>query len=179
LFGNAYVFYLIHTLRWPDAEVSILQGTWGSMLSFGVLLAGGVLVDRLGAGRLQRWALASLASFLLVFSCLSSMWVSKVVSFGGLAVINLADPLLSVAAMPLLMAYCRPKIEGSQFTTYMALVNLCTVTASYLNGWLLEITTAPVIGFGCGLLLLALVLAARRRPLVPAPAPEQLAITAA
>ncbi|RZK97932.1 MAG: MFS transporter [Hymenobacter sp.] len=178
LFANAYVFYLIHTLRWPDAEVSILQGTWGSVMSFGVLLAGGVLVDRLGAGRLQRWALVGLAGFLLVFNALSFLWVSKAVSFSGLAIVNLADPLLSVAAMPLLMAYCRPKIEGSQFTTYMALVNLCTVTASYLNGQLLEITTAPVIGFCCGLLLLALVVAASRlRMASPVPVAEPLPIT--
>lgn len=162
LFGNAYAFHLIHTLRWPDAEVSILQGTWGSLLSFAVLMGGGVLVDRLGAGQLQRWVLAGLAGFLLLFNCLSPLWVNKAVSYTGLALLNLADPLISVAAMPLLMAYCRPKIEGSQFTTYMALVNLCTVAASYLNGWLLEITTAPIVGLGCGGLLLGLVVALYR-----------------
>ena len=75
---------------------------------------------------------------------------------------NVADPLLSVAAMPLLMAFCRPKIEGSQFTTYMALVNLCGVASSYLNGWLLEVTTAPLIGLACGGLMLGLVVALRR-----------------
>jgi PAT family beta-lactamase induction signal transducer AmpG len=159
LFGNAYAFYLIHNLRWPDADVSILQGTWGSLLSFGVLMGGGILVDRLGAGRLQYWVLVFMSGFLLVFCSLATQWGHRSVGFAGLVMINLADPLLSISAMPLLMAYCRPKIEGSQFTTYMALVNLCTVTASYLNGWLLEFTTAPVIGFGAGLLLCGLLLA--------------------
>lgn len=161
LFGNAYTFHLIHSLHWPDADVSILQGTWGSLLSFAVLLSGGVLVDRLGPSRLQYWVLVGMAGFLLLLNSLSPFWVSKAISFTGLVVIGLADPLLSIAAMPLLMAYCRPRIEGSQFTTYMALVNLCTVAASYLNGWLLEITTAPIIGLGCGLLLTCLVLALR------------------
>jgi len=159
LFGNAYAFHLIHSLRWPDADVSILQGTWGSLLSFGVLMGGGILVDRLGAGRLQYWVLVFMAVFLLIFNSLAAQWAHRPVSFAGLVMVNLADPLLSISAMPLLMAYCRPKIEGSQFTTYMALVNLCTVTASYLNGWLLEITTAPVIGFGAGLLLTGLLVA--------------------
>ncbi|MGI4834321.1 MAG: MFS transporter [Janthinobacterium lividum] len=159
LFGNSYNFYLIHNLHWPDADVSILQGTWGSVLSFAVLMSGGVLADRLGAGRLQYWALVFMASFLLLFSSLATQWVHRPVGLAGLVMMNLADPLLSISAMPLLMAYCRPKIEGSQFTTYMALVNLCTVTASYLNGWLLEITTAPVIGFGAGLLLMGLLVA--------------------
>jgi PAT family beta-lactamase induction signal transducer AmpG len=162
LFSNAYSFHLIHSLRWPDAEVSILQGSWGSLVSFGVLLGGGVLVDRIGPGRLQYWVLVGLAGFLLLFSALAPFWVSKTVSFSGLVVMSLADPMLSVAAMPLLMAFCRPRIEGSQFTTYMALVNLCGVASSYLNGWLLDLTTAPVIGLCCGLLLLGLVVALHR-----------------
>ncbi|MGI4864452.1 MAG: MFS transporter [Janthinobacterium lividum] len=161
LFNSAYTFHLIHSLHWPDTDVSILQGTWGSLLSLVVLLSGGVLVDRLGPGRLQYWVLVGMAGFLLLLNALAAFWGVKALSFTGLVVIGLADPLLSVAAMPLLMAYCRPRIEGSQFTTYMALVNLCTIAASYLNGWLLELTTAPVIGLGCGLLLTGLVVALR------------------
>lgn len=176
LFGNAYTFHLIHNLKWPDTEVSVLQGTWGSLLSFAVLLGGGVLVDRLGAGQLQRWVLVSMAAFLLLFNILAPAWSNYSVGFAGLAMVNLADPLLSISAMPLLMAYCRPKIEGSQFTTYMALVNLCTVTASYLNGWLLELTTAPYIGLGCGALLAGLALALYfRNPNGKAAAQAQLA----
>ena len=178
LFNNAYSFHLIHTLHWQDAEVSMLQGSWGSLVSFAVLLGGGVLVDRIGPGRLQYWVMAGLAAFLLVFNGLSHFWVARPVSFTGLVVMYLADPLLSAAAMPLLMNFCRPRIEGSQFTTYMALVNLCTVTASYLNGWLLEITSAPVIGFACGLLVLGLVVALSR--MAPHPqAQAQLAGAAA
>jgi len=180
LFGNAYIFHLIHSLRWADTQVSVLQGTWGSLLSFAVLMGGGVLVDRLGASRLQWWVLVFMASFLLLFSCVATEWNVYAVGFAGLALVNLADPLLSVSAMPLLMAYCRPKIEGSQFTTYMALVNLCTVTASYLNGWLLEVTTAPRIGLGCGLLLTGLLLALYRLdPNNKAAAQTQLAASAA
>lgn len=178
LFNNAYSFHLIHTLHWHDAEVSILQGSWGSLASFAVLLGGGVLVDRIGPGKLQYWVMAGLAVFLLAFSSLAPFWPARSVSFTGLVVMYLADPLLSAAAMPLLMNFCRPRIEGSQFTTYMALVNLCTVTASYLNGWLLELTTAPVIGFSCGLLVTGLVIVLSRS--VPHPqAQAQLADAAA
>ncbi|MGI4739634.1 MAG: MFS transporter [Janthinobacterium lividum] len=175
LFSNAYSFHLIHALHWPDADVSIVQGSWGSVAAFVVLMGGGVLVDRLGAARLQYWVMVGLAGFLLLFSSLAPLWPSKLVSFSGLIIINLGDPLLSIAAMPLLMSFCRPRIEGSQFTTYMALVNLCTVTASYLNGWLLELTTAPVIGLGCGVLLLALVFDLRRQRAYPPSAAQVLA----
>lgn len=178
LFYYAYPFHLIHTLHWPDTDVSMLQGSWGSLASFVLLMGGGVLVDRIGPHRLQYWVMVGLAGFLLLFSCLAPFWVNKTISFSGLVLINLADPLLSIAAMPLLMAFCRPRIEGSQFTTYMALVNLCNVAASYLDGWLLEITTTPVIGLGSGLLVLGLVVALSR--MTPHPqAQVQLAATAA
>jgi PAT family beta-lactamase induction signal transducer AmpG len=175
LFNNAYTFHLIHSLHWADAEVSAQQGALGSSIAFVVLLGGGIIVDRLGAARLQYWVMVGLAGFLLAFSSFGAFWSLKSVGFTGLVVMNLADPLLSAAAMPLLMAFCRPRIEGSQFTTYMALVNLCTVTASYLNGWLLELTSAPIIGVGCGLLLLGLVVALRRSRPHPAVAPAALA----
>ena len=168
LFGNAFNFHLIHSLRWSDTDVSILQGSWGSLVAFAVLLGGGVLVDRIGPPRLQFGVMVGVGVFLLVFSSLAAFWASRPVAFGGLVVMNLADPLLSVAAMPLLMAFCRPRIEGSQFTTYMALVNLCGVTASYLNGWLLALTTAPIIGFSCGVAMLALVVVLRRTAPHPA-----------
>ena len=173
LFSNAFNFHLIHSLHWSDTDVSILQGSWGSLVAFVVLLGGGVLVDRIGPPRLQRWVMVGLGAFLLLFSSLAAFWVSRPVAFSGLVVLNLADPLLSIAAMPLLMAFCRPRIEGSQFTTYMALVNLCGVTASYLNGWLLTLTTAPAIGFACGTLVLALVVVLRR--MAPHPAVQVVA----
>ncbi|MGI4884694.1 MAG: MFS transporter [Janthinobacterium lividum] len=162
VFGYAYNYHLIHTLKWADADVSILQGSWGSAAAFALLLGGGVLVDRLGTAKLQYWVMAGYAFFLLVFGALAPFWHVRALGFAGLVLMNVADPLLSVAAMPALMAFCRPKIEGSQFTTYMALVNLCGVASSYLNGWLLEVTTAPIIGLACGGLMLGLVIAQRR-----------------
>ena len=161
LFSNAYTFQLIHALHWPDTDVSMMQGGWGSVVSLTVLLGGGVLVDKIGATRLQYAVMIVLAAFLLLFSSSAPLWSHRPVAFGGLVAISLADPLLSVAAMPLLMALCRPRIEGSQFTAYMALVNLCGVAASYLNGWLLAITTTPIIGLCSGMLVLGLVLVLR------------------
>jgi len=170
LFGNAFNFHLIHSLGWSDTFMSTLQGTWVTGLMLVVLLVGGPLVDKLGAARLQRWVLLGLAVFLLSFNFLTSFWKTPAVGLSGYVFICLADPLISLAAMPLLMSFCRPRIEGSQFTTYMALVNLCTVAASYLNGWLLLITSASVIGLVCGTLMLALAVAAYRQRLAARPA---------
>jgi len=175
VFGRAYSFHLIHTLHWPDKDVSILQGSWGSIATLALLVGGGMLSDRVGAVRLQRWVMLGLAVFLLVFSSLYTLWHLKGVSTAGLLLTNMADPCFSVAALPALMALCQAKVEGSQFTTYMALVNFCDVLSAKLNGWALSVTTAPVLGIACGLAILLMALLLRRQSrkqmasLVPAP----------
>lgn len=168
VFGWAYNYHLIHTLRWSDAAVSVLQGSWGSMATMLLITGGGVLADRIGAAVLQRRVLLALGSFLLLFCGLSYFWSYPTFATAGLLVWNMADPSISVAAMPLLMALCRPQIEGSQFTTYMALVNLSGVAGSFLAGWSLRVVSAPVLGMGCAVVLLLLLVLLRRQK-QPAP----------
>lgn len=157
MFRWAYSYHLIKVLHWPDADVSMLQGSWGTLATLTLVVAGGTLADRMGAARLQRWVLLGLGSFLLLFCALSFWWPNPAVATVGLLVWNLADPSLSVAALPLLMALCQPRIEGSQFTTYMALVNLSGVSGAYLTGWLLKVITVPVLGLLCSVVVLGLV----------------------
>ncbi|TGE10079.1 MFS transporter [Hymenobacter fodinae] len=156
VFGWAYSNHLIRELHWSDSTLSMLQGSWGSLTSLALIVVGGILADRVGPARLQRWVLGVLGCFLLVFCSLSFWWKQEAVATLGLLVWNLADPSLSVAALPLLMTLCRPQIEGSQFTTYMALVNLSGVCGSYITGWALHLVSAPALGLGCGVLVLGL-----------------------
>jgi PAT family beta-lactamase induction signal transducer AmpG len=162
LFGRAYSFHLIHSLHWPDSDVSILQGSWGSLATLTLLVGGGMLSDRVGAVRLQRWVMLGLGVFLLGLSSLYFLWHYKSVGTAGLLLTNMADPCFSVAALPALMALCQAKVEGSQFTTYMALVNFCDVLSAKINGWALSITTAPVLGLVCGVTVLLLVVVLRQ-----------------
>ncbi|QJX46077.1 MFS transporter [Hymenobacter taeanensis] len=174
VFGWAYSFHLIRELHWSDSKLSMLQGGWGSLSSLVLIGAGGMVADRIGPARLQRWVLGALGTFLLLFCSLSFWWHREALATLGLLVWNLADPSLSVAALPLLMTLCRPQIEGSQFTTYMALVNLSGVCGSYITGWVLQVASAPTLGLGCGLVVLGLCWLLGRRqqqvlPVVSAP----------
>ncbi len=109
---------------------------------------------KLAAGKLLIKVLLVLCLFLLAFNSFSFLWINKTFSITGLLFWNLADPLLSVAAFPLLMGLCRHDVEGSQFTAYMALINFCDVTGSFISGWGMGVISAPVLGFSCGLGLL-------------------------
>lgn len=159
IFIRSFSFHLIHNLHWDDNQLSVLQGTWGSIITVVVTLSGGILADRIGPGKMQLFVTIAICAFFLIFNSLGFLWVHRPLSTAGVLLYSLADPIFSVAAMPVLMALCLAKVEGSQFTTYMAIVNLCDVLGAYISGWGMSVTTAPVIGFICGtLILIALVL---------------------
>ncbi len=158
VFIRSYTFNLIEHLKWSDRTVSLIQGGWGSALTFFGIILAGIQSDKMGARRMQVYVMWAVCIFLLVLNALYGYWHNDYFSGGGLLLWNLADPLLSVTIFPILMALCITKVEGSQFTTYLALINLCDVIGSYVTGWSLKFLPAPLIGFICGLILLTLLI---------------------
>ncbi len=156
IFINSFTYYIIHDLHWPDKDVSVLQGSWGSLITFAVVILGGFISDRIGASRLQMIVIWSLGIFLLAICSSVHLWVNRGFTTTALILSNFADPLMSVAAFPILMALCKPQVEGSQFTAYMALINFTTILASYISGWALLKISTPWIGLACGAVILAL-----------------------
>jgi PAT family beta-lactamase induction signal transducer AmpG len=159
LFSRALPVHLIQELGWSDTSVSILRGTYGTVITLGIIFTGGVLADRFGARRLLLYVTLFVGVFLLGFNLLAPWWPHEGVAMGGQVLWYMIDPIFSVAAMPVLMAICRKGVEGSQFTTYMALVNLVDIAGAYVSGQAMTWVKAPVIGLaGGGLVLLAAVL---------------------
>jgi len=154
VFIRAFSFSLIREYRWSDQSLSVLQGGWGVLLMLVVVLIGGRLADRVGAFRLQQRVLLVTGLFLLLFCGLSAWWHNRSVATIGLISWSFADPLFSVCCFPILMGLCEKPVEGSQFTTYMAVINLCDVAGSYLTGWLMRVAHAGSIGLGCGMVII-------------------------
>jgi PAT family beta-lactamase induction signal transducer AmpG len=158
VFIRSYTFNLIHELKWSDRSVSLIQGGWGSTLTFFGIIFAGIQSDRIGAKRMQVRVMWVVCAFLLLLNFWCMLWQNTYVSGSALLLWNLADPLLSVTIFPILMALCLKKVEGSQFTTYLALINLCDVLGSYVTGWSLTILPAPMLGLFCGIILLMVLL---------------------
>ena len=158
VFLRTFSFHLINQLHWTDTSVSVLQGTWGTGIVLLVILGGGVLSDRMGPRRLQNIVMLGLGGFLIAFGLMASYWSRIPFATAGLVFSSLADPCFSLAAMPLLMGLCRKGVEGSQFTTYMELVNLCDVAGAYVSGHALAWVSAPVLVFSCGMIVTATLL---------------------
>ncbi len=151
---RSYTYHLINVLKWPDKQVSLLQGGWGSIITFMAIIIAGNISDKIGAKHLQVKVMWAVCLFLLVINITHRLWYHQYYSGLALMLWNLADPLLSVAIFPILMGLCLKKVEGSQFTTYLALINLCDVMGSYVTGWGLTRIPAPTLGLMCGLCML-------------------------
>ena len=164
--------HLIKVLGWSDTSVSILSGAWGTLIVIGVVLIGGWLADRVGARRLLIVVIFIHACYMLTANLVEPYWHKKPVATAVLILWNMMDPILSTASMPVLMALCRTHVEGktadidqktksllllllgSQFTTYMSLVNLCDLAGAFVSGQLQRHFRANVIGLGCAILII-------------------------
>ncbi|MEZ0483769.1 MFS transporter [Fibrella aquatica] len=147
IFIRAYNTHLIQKLGWSDTALSGLSGSYGGVVVVIVILTGGWLADRFGARRLLPYLMGLHVVYLLTINLLSPFWGNPTVAGAGAILWNLMDPSLSVAAIPILMSLCRPDVEGSQFTAYMALVNLSDVLGSFLSGHAQRFAEASTIGF--------------------------------
>lgn len=163
VFIRSYTYHLINVLKWPDKSVSLLQGGWGSIITFIAIILAGINSDKIGAKLMQVKVLWGVCFFLIILNGSSAIWRYDMYSGSALLLWNIADPLLSVTIFPILMGLCVKKVEGSQFTTYLALINLCDVLGSYVTGWSLGIFSAPVLGLACGIFILVIMLYLRNR----------------
>lgn len=158
VFIRALSVHLIQQLHWEDTALSVLTGTYGMLVAMLSVLVAGVLSDKIGTRRLLMLMMAVIGSYLITFNLLSSFWSNVAFARGGLIVWYTFDPMYSVAAMPALMALCREGVQGSQFTAYMALVNLSDIAGAYISGYALMWFPAPVVGLCCGLAVISAML---------------------
>ncbi len=118
-------------------------------------VVGFLVADRLGPRRLMIIMMILLGGFLVGFDLAGQCWDNAGVAAAGLIVWYVFDPGFSVACMPVLMGLCRKGVEGSQFTAYMALVNLAGAGGALVSGKAQESFLAPTIGLATGLVLVA------------------------
>ncbi len=150
LFQRVYFFSLIRDLGWNDASVSILSGTYGTVLAVALALVGGWLADQIGAYRMLMGVTVTMALLHISFAFMGSLWSNQDVATAGLIIRQTLEPVFSIAALPVLMGLCQRGIEGAQFAVYMALGNQADIAGIYLSGQLLPLFSAPAIGLLCG-----------------------------
>ena len=84
------------------------------LIVVGVALIGGWLADRIGARNLLVIVMIIHAIYMLVANLIEPYWEKRPVATTVLILWNMMDPILSTAAMPVLMALCRKHVEGNR-----------------------------------------------------------------
>ncbi|RYF45752.1 MAG: MFS transporter, partial [Cytophagaceae bacterium] len=161
LFQRVYGLYLIREAGWTDTAVSVLSGTYGTLVALVLALAGGWLSDRIGSRRLLGGMVLAMAALHIGFSLGHGGWADPTIATSGLVVRQTLEPLFSIAALPVLMGLCRPQVAGAQFAFYMALSNQADLAGIYLSGVLYSQCPSWIVGLGCGLAMLGAWLALR------------------
>jgi PAT family beta-lactamase induction signal transducer AmpG len=154
LFQRAFNIHLIQHLGWTDTDVSVLSGTYGTLLAVALALLGGWLADAVGAQRMLLGTTLGMAILHIGYSLAASSWADPTVATAGLVVRQSLEPIFSIAALPMLMSLCQRGIEGSQFAFYMAISNQADVIGIFLAGQLQPLVTTSMLGIGCGVIML-------------------------
>jgi PAT family beta-lactamase induction signal transducer AmpG len=128
----------VHKLHWGVDEYAAIGGFWALIVGGGCAAITGYLTDKLGRKRVAAAASVGLAIGWLVSALLRSYWTEHwfVYVIGLYAEACLA--IWSVALIALAMDLSWPRIAGSQFTAYKALLNVGTTQGSLFSTRALE-----------------------------------------
>ncbi|MBM4345432.1 MAG: MFS transporter [Deltaproteobacteria bacterium] len=143
---------VVQKLGWSDADWSRLSGGWGLAAGLAGAVGGGYIADALGHKRTIALAASLLALTWLGFAFGQPHWGDR--SF--IWAVSLAESFLggvfNVAVFALVMGLCWPRVAATQFTSYMALMNLSTVIGYRLAGPLDAALDYPEIWIVCACL---------------------------
>lgn len=146
------VFYL-EDLGWERTEYTDISGGWGVFMGLAGAMGGGFLADLFGAKRIIAVGTIGLGACYLGFGAMAPdafgsgwfSWESK----GAMTLFILAEGFLvslaSVGLFSMYMTVSWPLVAGTQFTAYMAMLNLSTTTGQWLAGWVDEYGLLQVV----------------------------------
>lgn len=129
----AAVFYTQH-LGWTMEDYASVTGGWA--IGFGLVgsIGGGWIADRIGHRRMIAIASVLLGSLWIGFGSTESLWSNRSVVVGVLLAESLLQALVSVGLFALFMDIAWPRVAATQFTAYMAMLNLSTTIGHRLAG---------------------------------------------
>lgn len=148
----------IQDLGWTKEEYVAITGTLGVWAGLGGSIAGGFLADFVGPRRLAAISAAALGAMLAGFGLLEPLWADRGLVVGYLVAESALLAVLNVSLFAVFMGVASPRVAATQFTAYMALLNLSTTIGLRLAGPLDERLDAAAIYLVAGGLQASIVL---------------------
>ena len=148
----------IQDLGWSKEEYVAITGTLGVWAGLGGSIAGGFLADLVGPRRLAGISAVVLGAMIAAFGMLEGLWAERSFLVAYLVLESGLLAVLNVSLFALFMAVSWPRVAATQFTAYMALLNLSTTIGLRLAGPLDERFDVASIYLVAGVLQGAVVL---------------------
>lgn len=148
---------LIQNYGWTKEDWQIIQGIYIVWVGLGGSVLGGFIADIFKPIRTIAVCTCLLGLSWIGFSFCEPLWHLKVFIVGFTVWEQLLIAVFTVSVFALCMSVSWSVIAGTQFTTYMALLNISTVIGSKLAGWLEGLNFQAIYVCG-GLIQLAAVL---------------------
>ena len=160
----AKVLY-IQKLHWEPTEYTNIDGGYGVFLGLAGAIVGGLLSDMFGPKRIATFGCVVLAISYASFGLASPEagiipwfdWHDKNVVIGYILVDTWMGSMISTSLFAMYMTVSWPKVAATQFTAYMAILNLSTTIGYKLSGVVSEAFTLPMIYVGAGILQLVVI----------------------
>lgn len=124
----------IGDLGWTKEEYVGISGTLGVWAGLGGSILGGFLADWAGPRRLAGLSALLLGAMIAAFGLLEPWWSSRGLLVAYLVVESGLLAVLNVSLFALFMSIASPRVAATQFTAYMALLNLSTTIGLRLAG---------------------------------------------
>jgi PAT family beta-lactamase induction signal transducer AmpG len=126
---------------------------------------GGILADKFGPKRIATFGCIVLAISYASFGLASPDtgiipwfdWHDKNIVIGYILVDTLMGSMIATSLFAMYMTVSWPKVAATQFTAYMAILNLSTTIGYKFSGVVSEAFTLPMIYVGAGVLQLAVI----------------------
>ena len=151
----------IQDLGWTRTDFTDINGGYGVFLGLAGAISGGFLADRLGPKKIASLGCIVLACSYVTFGLSSPEsgvlwfdWTNRQVVVTYVLLETWLGSMISASLFAMYMTVSWPRVAATQFTAYMAILNLSTVIGLKTSGVIAENFSLPMIFVGAGLLQL-------------------------
>lgn len=124
----------VRELGWEDTDYARLSAAARFFAGMLAMIAGGLIVDRVGQVRAMSTGAALYAASVLAMGLLPALWASRAAVSAFVVAFATLETLLTVALLAVGMALCRKRVAATQFALYMAVSNLGYAAGAALLG---------------------------------------------
>lgn len=153
----------IQDLGWTRTDFTDINGGYGVFLGLAGAISGGFLADRLGPKKIASLGCIVLACSYVTFGLSSPEsgvlwfdWTNRQVVVTYVLLETWLGSMISASLFAMYMTVSWPRVAATQFTAYMAILNLSTVIGLKTSGVIAENFSLPMIFVGAGLLQLVI-----------------------